>query len=74
MQKNAELSKQVAEIKPAWTDYMDNFRNKFRLGTLIYADWRMYRILPTSPRNLPRLTTPVSVTTGSTVSISHAPI
>ena len=31
LQKNAELSKQVAEIKPAWTDYMDNFKNKFRL-------------------------------------------
>ena len=58
LQKNAELSKQVAEIKPAGTDYMDNFKNKFRLGTLIYADWRMYSHTTYMPQSLPRSDNP----------------
>ena len=58
LQKNAELSKQVAEIKPAWTDYMDNFKNKFRLGTLIYADWRMYSHTTYMPQELTQINTP----------------
>ncbi len=58
LQKNADLSKQVAEIKPAWTDYMDNFKNKFRLGTLIYADWRMYSHTTFMPQELTQINTP----------------
>jgi hypothetical protein len=58
LQKNAELSQQVAEIKPAWTDYMDNFKNKFRLGTLIYADWRMYSHTTFMPQELTQINTP----------------
>ncbi len=58
LQKNADLSKQVAEIKPAWTDYMDNFKNKFRLGTLIYADWRMYSHTTYMPQELTQINTP----------------
>ncbi len=58
LQKNAELSKQVAEIKPAWTDYMDNFKNKFRLGTLIYADWRMYSHTTYQPQELTQINNP----------------
>jgi hypothetical protein len=58
IQKNAELSKQVAEIKPAWTDYMDNFRNKFRLGTLIYGDWRMYSHTTFQPQELTQINNP----------------
>jgi hypothetical protein len=58
LQKNNELSQQVAEIKPAWTDYMDNFKNKFRLGTLIYADWRMYSHTTFMPQELTQINTP----------------
>jgi len=58
LQKNADLSKQVAEIKPAWTDYMDNFKNKFRLGTLIYADWRMYSHTTYQPQELTEINNP----------------
>jgi hypothetical protein len=58
LQKNAELSKQVAEIKPAWTDYMDNFKNKFRLGTLIYADYRMYSHTTYQPQELTQVNNP----------------
>ena len=58
LQKNAELSKQVAEIKPAWTDYMDNFKNKFRLGTLIYGDYRFYSHTTFQPQELTELNNP----------------
>jgi hypothetical protein len=58
LQKNADLSKQVAEIKPAWTDYMDNFKNKFRLGTLVYGDWRMYSHTTFQPQELTQINNP----------------
>jgi hypothetical protein len=32
LQKNAELSQQVAEIKPAWQDYLGSFKNKVSFG------------------------------------------
>ena len=58
LQKNNELSKQVAEIKPAWTDYMDNFKNKFRLGTLIYADYRFYSHTTYQPQEMVEVNNP----------------
>ncbi len=39
---HAELQKQVDQIKPAWTSYMTNFQNKFRLGALAYLDYGLY--------------------------------
>ena len=39
---NAELSKQLAEIRPAWRDYLDNFKDKFRVGALFYFNWAYY--------------------------------
>jgi hypothetical protein len=38
----ADLQKQVDAIKPAWKSYVDNFQNKFRIGTLSYLDWGLY--------------------------------
>jgi hypothetical protein len=38
----ADLQKQVAEIRPAWQDYMKNFQDKFRLGALAYLDYSLY--------------------------------
>jgi hypothetical protein len=58
MQKNAELSQQVAEIRPAWEDYMDNFKNKFRLGTLVYADYRFYSHTTFQPQELTQVNNP----------------
>jgi hypothetical protein len=58
LQKNAELSSQVAEIKPAWTDYMDNFKNKFRLGTLVYADYRFYSHTTFQPQEMVEVNNP----------------
>jgi hypothetical protein len=39
---NAELQKQVDQIKPAWTSYVSNFQNKFRIGALAYLDYGFY--------------------------------
>ena len=33
-----QLNQQVTEMKPAWTNFADNFMNKFSLGTLWYFD------------------------------------
>lgn len=58
LQKNAEVSQQVSAMKPAWTDYMDNLKNKFRLGTLVYADWRFYSHTSYGPQELTQINTP----------------
>ncbi len=58
LQKNAELTAQVSDMKPAWTDYMDNFKNKFRLGTLVYADWRFYSHTSYGPQELTQINEP----------------
>jgi hypothetical protein len=39
-QKNDQLAKQVAEMKPAWEDFGKKWYNKVSLGTLVYADYR----------------------------------
>ncbi len=58
LQKNAELTQQVAEIRPAWEDYLDNFKNKFRVGTLVYADYRMYSHTTFQPQELTQVNNP----------------
>jgi hypothetical protein len=40
--QNADLQARVKTIEPAWTDYLNNFRNRFRVGTLVYASYKMY--------------------------------
>jgi hypothetical protein len=40
--QNAALNQQVTQMKPAWTNFADNFMNKFSLGTLWYFDYAMY--------------------------------
>jgi hypothetical protein len=39
---NATVQKQVDQIKPAWTSYVSNFQNKFRIGALAYLDYGLY--------------------------------
>ncbi len=41
-QQNAVLNQQVTQMKPAWSNFADNFMNKFSLGTLWYFDYAMY--------------------------------
>jgi hypothetical protein len=57
-QANSDLQRQVAEIKPAWRSYIDNFQDKFRIGTLIYADYRMYTHTGFQPQELTQITNP----------------
>src|SRR5215469_5086302 len=57
-QSNADLAQQVAEIKPAWRSYIDNFQDKFRIGTLIYADYRLYTHTGFQPQELTQIMNP----------------
>ena len=44
IKENTDLKQRVAKIEPAWNDYLDNFRNRFRIGT---ADlWRVQNVHP----------------------------
>ncbi|MGH7933690.1 MAG: hypothetical protein ACREQN_11075 [Candidatus Binataceae bacterium] len=55
---NAVLAQQVAEMRPAWRDYIDNFQDKFRIGTLFYGDYRFYTHTGFGPQELTQLTAP----------------
>jgi hypothetical protein len=39
---SVKLQQQVAEMQPAWHNYLDNFQNKFRIGALAYLDYGYY--------------------------------
>jgi hypothetical protein len=55
---NAELQKQVDQIKPAWTSYMSNFQNKFRIGALAYFDYSFYTHTGFGPQFLENMNPP----------------
>ncbi len=55
---NLHLQQQIAEIKPAWRDYIENFENKFRVGTLVYGDYRFYTHTGFGPQELTQINTP----------------
>jgi hypothetical protein len=42
IKENADLKDRVAKIEPAWSDYLSNFRDRFRIGTLVYSSYKMY--------------------------------
>ena len=42
IRQNTELQTRVDRIEPAWTDYLSNFRDRFRVGTLVYGSYKMY--------------------------------
>jgi hypothetical protein len=52
------LEQQVAEMRPAWTRYLTNFQDKFRLGALAYLDWGMWTHAGYGPYFLENLNTP----------------
>ncbi len=56
--QNHQLAQQVAEIKPAWRDYITNFQNKFAVGTLVYGDYRFYTHTGFGPQELTQINTP----------------
>ncbi|HKV55381.1 MAG TPA: hypothetical protein VJN94_12155 [Candidatus Binataceae bacterium] len=52
------LQQQVASMEPAWSTYLKNFQNKFRLGALAYVDWGMWTHTGYGPFFLENLNTP----------------
>ncbi|HEY2484515.1 MAG TPA: hypothetical protein VGI36_05170 [Candidatus Binataceae bacterium] len=55
---NADLQRQVVEMQPAWRSYIDDFARKFRVGTLVYADYRMYTHTTFQPQELENINNP----------------
>jgi hypothetical protein len=55
---NAAMQKQLAEMKPAWKSYMDNFQSKFRIGTLAYLDYSAYMHTGFGPQPLENVNPP----------------
>ena len=57
-EQNQVLATQVAQMQPAWKSYMDNFHDKFRLGTVFYGDYRFYTNTGFQPQEMTQLTNP----------------
>lgn len=57
-QQNQVLAQQVNEMQPAWKSYMDDFHDKFRLGTVIFGDYRYYTNTGFQPQEMENLTNP----------------
>jgi len=57
-EQNQVLARQVTEMQPAWKSYMDNFHDKFRLGAVLYGDYRFYTNTGFQPQELTQLTNP----------------
>jgi len=53
---NFALTQQVNEIVPPWRSYIENFQDKFRIGTLFYADYRFYTHTGWQPQELTQVT------------------
>ncbi|HTT75828.1 MAG TPA: hypothetical protein VMF50_07595 [Candidatus Binataceae bacterium] len=56
--QNADFQTQMAEIRPAWRSYIDNFQDKFRVGTLVYGDYRFYTHTGFQPQELTQVYNP----------------
>jgi hypothetical protein len=56
--QNEHFQTQIAEIQPAWRSYIENFQDKFRVGTLVYGDYRYYTHTGFQPQELTQLTNP----------------
>ncbi len=52
------LAQHVNETEPAWKSYMDDFHDKFRLGTAIYGDYRFYSDAGFQPQEMENLINP----------------
>jgi len=42
LSENAALQTRVDKIEPAWIDYLDNFRNRYRVGTVVFGGYKLY--------------------------------
>jgi hypothetical protein len=57
-EQNQVLAQQVNEMQPAWKSYMDDFHDKFRLGAVIFGDYRFYTHTGFQPQEQENLTAP----------------
>lgn len=57
-EQNQVLAQQVNQMEPAWKSYMDNFQDKFRVGALVYGDYRFYTNTGFQPQELTQLNNP----------------
>jgi hypothetical protein len=55
---NLDLTRQVADIKPAWRHYVESFQDKFQFGALFYANYRFYTHTGFQPQELTEITNP----------------
>ena len=55
---NAALQKQVDDIKPAWSNYVNNFQNKLRIGAVAYLDYSAYPHTGFGPQQLENINPP----------------
>jgi len=55
---NRQLTAEMAEVRPAWRDYIDHFQDKFRIGALVYGDYRFYTHTGFQPQELTQITNP----------------
>jgi len=53
-----KLEQQVASMQPAWHSYLNNFQNKFRIGTLAYLDYGYYTHTGFGPQWLENMNPP----------------
>lgn len=56
--QNEHFQTQMAEIQPAWRSYIENFQDKFRVGTLVYGDYRFYTHTGFQPQELTQVYNP----------------
>jgi hypothetical protein len=57
-EQNQVLANQVNQMEPAWKSYMDDFHDKFRLGAVLYGDYRFYTNTGFQPQEMTQLTNP----------------
>ncbi len=56
--KDEQLAKKVDAMQPAWHDYLANWQDKFRIGTLFFGDYRFYSLTGFQPSELDNLNNP----------------
>jgi hypothetical protein len=56
--RDQELAKKVDAMEPAWQNYLANWQDKFRIGTLFYGDYRFYPQTGFQPQELENITNP----------------
>jgi hypothetical protein len=56
--KDEQLAKKVDAMQPAWHDYLANWQDKFRIGTLFFGDYRFYSLTGFQPQELENVNNP----------------